>query len=93
MWSTYLQQLEGITGFTAGSDGEESVCSVGDLSSIPELGRSPGEGHGNSLQYSCLENSNGQKNLGYSRRGRKELDMNEVTKHKKNAKLILVVPI
>ena len=57
MWSTYLQQIEGITGFTAGSDGEESVCSVGDLSSIPELGRSPGEGHGNPLQYSCLENS------------------------------------
>ena len=62
---------------------------MGDLGLIPGLGRSPGEGHGNSLQYSCLENSNGQKN----RRGRKELDMNEVTKHKKNAKLILVVPI
>ena len=31
-------------------------CSVGDLGSIPELGRSPGGGHGNSLQYSCLEN-------------------------------------
>ena len=48
MWSTYLQQLEGITGFPGGSDGVESICSVGDLGSIPGLGRSPGEGHGNS---------------------------------------------
>ena len=34
----------------------KSACSVGDLSLIPGLGRSPGEGNGNSLQYSCLEN-------------------------------------
>ena len=34
-----------------------SACSTGDLGSIPELGRSPGEGHSNPLQYSCLENS------------------------------------
>ena len=33
-----------------------SACSVGDLGSIPGLGRSPGEGNGNPLQYSCLEN-------------------------------------
>ena len=39
-----------------GSDGKESACNAGDLSSIPRLGRSPGEGNGNSLQYSCLEN-------------------------------------
>ena len=38
------------------SDGKESACSVGDLDSIPELGRCPGEGNGNPLQYSCLEN-------------------------------------
>ena len=44
-------------GFFGGSDGEESACSVGDLGSIPGLGRSPGEGHGYPLQYSCLENS------------------------------------
>jgi len=36
---------------------EESACNVGDLCSIPKLGRSPGGGHGNRLQYSCLENS------------------------------------
>ena len=36
--------------------GKESACSAGDLSSIPGSGRSPGEGNGNTLQYSCLEN-------------------------------------
>ena len=39
------------------SDGKESACNVGDLSSIPRSGRSPGGRHGNPLQYSCLENS------------------------------------
>ena len=38
------------------SVGEESACSAGDLGSIPQLGRSPGEGNGNPLQYPCLEN-------------------------------------
>ena len=42
--------------FSGGSDGKESACSAGDLNSIPGLGRSPGEGHGNPLQYSGLEN-------------------------------------
>ena len=44
-------------GFPDGSAGKESACNAGDLSSIPELGRSPGEGNGNPLRYSCLENS------------------------------------
>ena len=39
-----------------GSDGKESACNAGDLGSVPGLGRSPGEGNGNQLQYSCLEN-------------------------------------
>ena len=43
-------------GFLDGSDGKESACNVGDPSLIPGLGRSPGEGNGNPLQYSCLEN-------------------------------------
>ena len=43
-------------GFPGGSDGKESACNAGDLGSIPGLGRSPGGGHGNPLQYSCLEN-------------------------------------
>ena len=41
----------------SGSDGNESACSVGDPGSMPGSGRSPGEGHGNPLQYSCLQNS------------------------------------
>ena len=44
-------------GFLGGSAGKESACSVGDLDSIPGLGRSPGEGNGYPLQYSGLENS------------------------------------
>ena len=42
--------------FPGGSDGKESACNKGDLGSIPGLGRSPGEGSGCPLQYSCLEN-------------------------------------
>ena len=44
-------------GFPGSSDGKESTCSVGDLGSIPGLGRSPGEGNGYPLQYSGLEGS------------------------------------
>ena len=44
-------------GFPGGSDSEVFACNVGDLGSTPESGRSPGEGNGNPLQYSCLENS------------------------------------
>ena len=43
-------------GFPGGSDDKESTCNAGDLGSIPRLGRSPGGGHGNPLQYSFLEN-------------------------------------
>ena len=46
-----------LWGFPGGSDGKESVCNAGDSGSIPELGRSPREGNGNPLQYSCLENA------------------------------------
>ena len=41
---------------TCGSAGKESACNAGDLGLIPGLGRSPGEGSGNPLQYSCLGN-------------------------------------
>ena len=44
-------------GFPGGSNGKESVCNAGDPGSIPGSGRSPGEGNGNPLYYSCLENS------------------------------------
>ena len=51
---------------------------MGDLDSIPGLGRSPEGGHGNPLQYSCLENPHGQRSLaGYSPWGHKELDTTE----------------
>ena len=56
------------------SASKESACNAGDLGSIPGSGRSPGEGNGNPLQYSRLENS---KDRGYSPWGREELDMTE----------------
>ena len=57
----------------SGSDSKQSVCNVGDMGSIPGLGRSPREGHGNPLQYSHLENPHGQRSLaGYSPCGHKE---------------------
>ena len=46
----------GSGGFPGGSDGKESACNVEDPGSIPGTGRFPGEGNGNPLQYSCLEN-------------------------------------
>ena len=47
-------------GFPHSSVGKESACSAGDPGSIPGLGRSPGEGNGNPLQYACLENPMGR---------------------------------
>ena len=51
----YYQTMPG--GFPYSSVGKESACNAGDPGSIPGLGRSPGEGTGNPLQYSCLENT------------------------------------
>ena len=45
-----------MSGFPGGSEVKASAYNAGDLGSIPGLGRSPGEGNGNPLQYSCLEN-------------------------------------
>ena len=45
-----------LRGFPGGSEVKASTCSAGDLGSIPGSGRFPGEGNGNPLQYSCLEN-------------------------------------
>ena len=58
-WNLYILSLTNPPnmGFPGGSDGKEYACSAGDLGSIPGSGRSPGEGNGNPLQYSCLENS------------------------------------
>ena len=66
------------SGFPGGSVSKESTCNVGDLGSIPGLGRSPREGNSYLLQYSCLENPYGQRRLaGYSPWGGKEWDTTE----------------
>ena len=49
-------RIDGSWGFPGGPDGKESACNGGDPGLIPGSGRSPGEGNGNTLQYSCLEN-------------------------------------
>ena len=65
-------------GFPGSSASKESTCNEGDLGSVPGLGRFPGGGHGNPLQYSCLENPQGQRSLvGYSPWGHKESDRTE----------------
>ena len=70
-------------GFPGGSEVKVSACNTGDPGSISGSGRTPGEGNGNPLQDSCLENpmdreSHGQKSLvGYSPWGRKESDTTE----------------
>ena len=64
--------------FGSGSDSKQSACNAGDLGSVPGLGRFPGGGHGNPLQYSCLENPYEQRNLeDFSPWGRKESDSTE----------------
>ena len=60
-------EFKSTDGFPGVSVSKESACSTGDLGLIPESGRSPGGGHGNPLQYSCLENPHGQRSpAGYS---------------------------
>ena len=62
-------------GLPCGSAGKDSPCNAGDLGSMPGLGKSPGEGNGNPLQYSCLENSMDRA------WGQKESDMTERLSH------------
>ena len=82
IWIIFLDNVESLKhltlfmGFLGGSDGKKSACKVGDLGSIPGLGRSPG-GNGNPLQYSCLENPMDRSLAGYSLWGHKESDMTE----------------
>ena len=79
-------------GFLGSSEGKVATCNVGDLGLIPGLGRSPGKGHGNPLQYTFLENPHGQRSLaGCSPWGCKELDMTEATKHSTQHSLILTL--
>ena len=55
-YSIWTSLLGSPKGFFSDSEGAESACNAGDLSSIPGVGRFPGEENGNSLQYSCLGN-------------------------------------
>ena len=64
-------------GFPGDSGGKDSVYNAGDLGSVPGSGRSPGEGNGIPLQYSCLENSMDRNLVGYSTWCRKESDTTE----------------
>jgi len=63
------------TGFPGGSDSKESACNAGDPGLIPQSGRFPGGGCGNSFQYSCLENP--MDLVGYRPWGRNESDKTE----------------
>ena len=67
-----------LGGLPDGSDGEESACETGGPDSIPGSVRSPGGGHGNPFQYSCLENSHRQRSMAsYNPWGHKESDTTE----------------
>ena len=54
--SRWIWIVQSCSDFPCSSVGKESACNAGDLSSIPELGRFPGEGNGSPLRYSCLGN-------------------------------------
>ena len=64
-------------GFPGGTDGKESACNAGDPGLSPRLGKSPGEGNGNPLQYSCLENSMDRGAWRATVHGLSESDMTE----------------
>ena len=89
-WRRNRQPTPVFLGFPGGSDGKESTCNVGDLGSIPGLGRSPGGGHGNPLQYSILENPHGRRSL-MGRWGHKNLGVTEwLSTHTGKLRQILV---
>ena len=78
---------KGKTGFPGSSEGKESACNAGDLGLMPWLGRSPGEGNGNPLQYSCLENPT-DRGARWAPWGCKESDMTERLTHTLLAEVI-----
>ena len=73
MWLLFPSPIF-IQGFPGGSDGKEFACNAGDQGLIPGLGRSRGEGNGNPIQYSCLENPMDRSVEGYSPWGHTELN-------------------
>ena len=72
-----LVKINKVRGFSGGSGGKESACNAGDPGLIPESGRSPGEGNGNPLQYSYLENSTDRKPGRLPSTGSQELETTE----------------
>ena len=85
-----LLSLLNETGFPGGSDGKESAWKGGDPGSTADSGRSPGEGNGYPLQYSCLENSMDRGLVGYSPWGQ-ELDVTKRLNNNNNNRLILKI--
>ena len=71
----FVWSVSGFLDFPGGSDSKESACNAGDPGSVPGLGRSPGEGNGYPLQYTCLENS--------MDRGASQATIHGVTKNRK----------
>ena len=76
-----LKLLTTLMGFPGGSGGKEFSCNAGDLGLVPGLGRSPGEGNGYPLQYSCLENSTDRGAWRASWWGHKQSDTTEQQTH------------
>ena len=76
----YLAPSMVLRSFPGSSEGKASTCKAGDLDSIPGLGRSPGEGNGNLLRYSCLEYPKDREAPGYSPWGSHELDMTSLSR-------------
>ena len=75
----FEENMNQLSGFPDGSMGKESTCDagdIGDVGSIPGLGRSPGEGTGNPLQYSCLENPTDQEPGGLQSMGSQRVGHN-----------------
>ena len=78
-WQLYML---GFPGGSVVKNPYDNAGHSGYAGPIPELGRSPGGGHGNPLQYSCLENPHGQRSLvGYGPQTHKELDTREAAYH------------
>ena len=79
-----ISVVKNIWGLPDGSGSKESACDAGetgDARTIPGSGRSPGEGHGNPLQYSCWENPVNRGPGGLQSISLRESDMTEVTEH------------